>query len=932
MKSVNYLSILIVLFSVIFSGKAQELPPVEVYFPEDYGAESQNWAINQSLNGSIYVANNKGLLEFNGARWSVHPTPNKTIMRSVRVFESKIYTGFYMDFGYWEKNKLGDLLYTSLVKKNNITLEEDEQFWNILQLDEWLLFQSLQRIYLFNTKSNEYKVISSDVKITKMFKVRNDIFFQQLGKGIFKIEKGKSTLISDHTTLKNQVIIDVYYENGELLVLTEREGLLTIKGNEVNSWKNTKELLRGVTAYSAIRLKDNGFAIGSISNGIFLLDKEGNLVYNLTQKKGLTNNTVLSLFEDEDENIWLGLDNGINTINMNSPLRIFREQEGKIGTVYASIIYEDNLYLGTNQGLFVKKYPSEDTFEFIENTEGQVWCLTNIKGTLFCGHDSGTLIIKKRQIENKFNIQGTWNIREIDENTLLQGNYSGLYILKLVNGKWELRNKIEGFDNSSKSFEFYDDRIFVNHEYKGVFKLKTDSDYIKVTEVERDTTIENGLHSDLVKYHQKILYSFKNGIYSYSKDNFFVRDSVLSKLFTDEEYISGRLVYDKKNDLLWSFSKRNISYVKTNEINQEEIIRKIPISESLRKGAIGYENILPIGNEKFIKGINNGYLLLDIGENSEIKKEYKITIDYIYKSGINVSKEKIVIEDEGRFPSKENTLEFYYSMPYFSKINTPEYQYKLEGYSTSWSEWSTDSEVLFENLPFGSYTFQVRARIGNKKSENVASYTFEIDRPWYLSNLLISIYVLILAVFSFFMDRVYKRYYRKQREKLLERQEKEFRLKTLANEKELMKLKNEQLKVDVENKNRELATSTMSIIKKNELLSSIKKELTGATEKDIKKVIGIIDKNLNNTDDWQMFEEAFNNADKDFIKKVKTLHSELTPNDLRLCAYLRLNLSSKEIAPLLNISHRSVEVKRYRLRKKMDLEHDVNLTEYILNI
>ena len=80
----------------------------------------------------------------------------------------------------------------------------------------------------------------------------------------------------------------------------------------------------------------------------------------------------------------------------------------------------------------------------------------------------------------------------------------------------------------------------------------------------------------------------------------------------------------------------------------------------------------------------------------------------------------------------------------------------------------------------------------------------------------------------------------------------------------------------------------------------------------------LINKNLNTTDDWKLFEEAFNNADKDFLKNLKQKHPELTSNDLRLCTYLRLNLSSKEIAPLLNISSRSVEVKRYRLRKKME--------------
>ena len=124
----------------------------------------------------------------------------------------------------------------------------------------------------------------------------------------------------------------------------------------------------------------------------------------------------------------------------------------------------------------------------------------------------------------------------------------------------------------------------------------------------------------------------------------------------------------------------------------------------------------------------------------------------------------------------------------------------------------------------------------------------------------------------------------------------------------------------------------MSIIKKNELLNSIKKELKEGEEKGVRGVIKIIDSNLNNTDDWQVFKEAFNNADKDFIKKLKLIHTTLTPNDLRLCAYLRLNLSSKEIAPLLNISPRSVEVKRYRLRKKMNLAHNDSLTDYILNI
>ena len=180
---------------------------------------------------------------------------------------------------------------------------------------------------------------------------------------------------------------------------------------------------------------------------------------------------------------------------------------------------------------------------------------------------------------------------------------------------------------------------------------------------------------------------------------------------------------------------------------------------------------------------------------------------------------------------------------------------------------------------------------------------------------------------------VNKNYYRKQEENLIKKKQGEFEKTQLENEKVIMKLKNDKLRDDIESKNRELAASTMSIIKKNEFLNTIKKELTELKDNEmIKPVIKIIDKNLNVNSDWELFQEAFNNADKDFLKKVKERHPSLTPNDLRLCAYLRLNLSSKEIAPLLNISHKSVEIKRYRLRKKMELGTKVNLIHHILDI
>ncbi len=314
-------------------------------------------------------------------------------------------------------------------------------------------------------------------------------------------------------------------------------------------------------------------------------------------------------------------------------------------------------------------------------------------------------------------------------------------------------------------------------------------------------------------------------------------------------------------------------------------------------------------------------------------KEFEVFVNQIKNSEHNSNVKTYIDKSKtSTFENRQNTLEVDFSVPNYTKFSKTKYSYRLQGDSEQWSHWSHHSYVLFENLASGTYTFYVKAKIGDNLSSNVASYTFEISKKWYASNPMMLFYAFCILVFSFSMHTSYKKYYKKQEAKLLSKKQKEIELKELEATQEIMKLKNEKLLTDIENKNKELASSTMSMIKKNEFLNDIKKELQKEEGRNISNVVRIIDKNLNNTNDWKMFQEAFNNADKDFLKKMKSKHANLTPNDLRLCAYLRLNLSSKEIAPLLNISPRSVEVKRYRLRKKMNLGHGSGLTSYILEI
>ena len=924
-----------VLFSTI--SFAQERPPIDVFSPKDYGAETQNWSISQSKEKYIYVANNKGLLEYNGASWKLYLSPNETIIRSVNVIDNRIYTGCNSEFGYWQRNEFGLLFYTSLSKSLEIDFLEDEEFWNIISIDDYILFQSLKRIYIYDKTNNTYNVIDSETIIYKIFKVDESIYFQKTKEGIYKIENGKPKLVSNHIVLKNNRLVNIFSKEGKLLIETENNGFYILDNGSLSEWNipANKELSE-ISVFRSVQLRDGSFILGTRSNGILHLTQNGDIYFNIDIIHGLSNNTVHWVFEDAEDNIWLALENGINCVNIKSLFSVYRDNEGKIGTVRTSIVFNNNLYLGTNQGLFYKQIDAKEDFKLIEGIQEAVWSLKEINNTLFCGHDTGTSIIKYNRAEKIKGIQqGTWDIKPIDnsKDLLLQGNYNGLYVIQKINNNWLLRNKIQGFNLSSKFFEIYDNHVFVSHEYKGVFKIKMDDDFTKAIEIEKDTAIGKELNSSLIKYNNDLLFSYKEGVFKYDTiKKEFLKDTTLSALFLKEEYTSGRLVYNNKNtNTLWGFSKTNLNYLSPDKLSSVPKINKISLSKSLPKGLTGYENISHLNNRRYLIGTSTGFIIIDLDKVQN--KNRNIAINSITTNSINAEEEIVNITRNGFFKNKHNNIEFTYSVAEFEKYLDTEYQYQLEGMYPKWSNWSDSPLTTFKNLPHGNYVFKVRARVGNTMTKNVASYKFEIQKPWYLTRTMIAVYVFLTLLFSFILHNMYKRYYKLQREKIIQKTIKELELKELENKQQLMRFNNESLRQDIDNKNRELAISTMSLIKKNEFLNSIKKELQNAEDnKSIKQVIKIIDRNLNNTDDWHVFEEAFNNADKDFLKKIKSIHPTLTSNDLRLCAYLRLNLSSKEIAPLLNISSRSVEVKRYRLRKKMDLAHESSLTDYILEI
>lgn len=926
----------LLLFSFLLFG--QELPPIIKYPSTVYHAGNQNWMIEQDQNQFMYFANNEGLLEYNGAEWTLYPSPNETIIRSVKVIGNRIFTGSYMEFGYWERKESGRLQYTSLSQKIKTKLIEDEHFWNIIYLDKWILFQSFKRIYIYDSQRKSFQFINNHPYIFRCYKNNNSIYFQGVGEGLFEIVNGKSVLICDDQIIKNNRIVEIYPSDDGMLLQTERAGVFKLKGGLLTSYHFVSEDEINLNSiFSAKKLSDGGYALGTISNGIYILDSNGKIRHHIIQNLGISNNTVLSLLEDTDNNLWLGLDNGIDCINLQSPIRSFKDDGGYLGTVYASIVFGDYLYLGTNQGLFYRKQSTGGNFQMIAGTKGQVWSLMIYDNTLFCGHDLGTFVVSGNTVNHLYRQSGTWMFNKIDNHPdlLVQGNYNGLSILQKQGNTWVYRNKLLGHNISSRYFEIDSkNNIYVCHEYKGIVKLVVNPDFNSVKKLYTLSNPTKGKNIGLTKFNNVIYFAGKQGFFQLNETkNIFVRDNELSKIFDNEEYISGKLIVDNYNKM-WLFTKSYIYYFSSGNFTKGLKFHKIPIPANITNTMVGYENISHISNNKYLVGKTDGYFIINL--NDFRIKSHKVVLSSVVVNKLeNIEKNQSIVK-KGVLDSDENNIVFQYTVPQYNSFINVEYQYILEGLQSKWSEWNSRTSVSFKNLSPGDYIFKVRAKVANSNPENIATYSFTINKPWYATNLAIIIYLLLFIVLANYVNKMYQNYYHKQQDKLIEENNRLLEIAALENEKQLMQVRNEQLSQDVDAKNKELAVSTLSLIKKDELLAIIKEDLKKTAEtndgKSLKSVISSINSSISKDNTWNTFKEAFDSVDKDFLKKIKAAHPTLTSSDLKLCAYLRLNLSSKEIAPMLNISIRSVEIKRYRLRKKLNLLHDDGLVNYILSI
>lgn len=933
--------------------KSVGVPYIQNYPKAIYASGNQNWSITKDKNGVMYFGNAEGLLSFDGKYWQKYLMPNRQIVRAIAAdLNGKIYAGGFGEFGYWAlKNK--KLAYHSLIPLLPKGTILNDEVWKIFVEPNRVIFQSFSKIFIL--KKNKISLVKAPGAFLFLHRVQHRFFIEVLNQGLFELKDEKLVLIPNSQQLGTEGILSILpYKNNQFIIGTSKNGLFIFDGKQFKIFQTpANQYLKTYQLNNGTQVLNKYYAYGTILNGLVIIDENGKVVQRINKTSGLQNNTILCLYADNEQNLWAGLDNGIDRIELNSPLYFYFDKVGQFGTVYSSIIFNNKIYLGTNQGLFSSRWSADNPFNFklIPNSQGQVWDLTIINNELICGHNNGTFKILDDKIVWISKTNGGWTIKRLNsnQNLFVQGTYTGLSLFGSTTNGLTFSSKISGFEAPSRYVE-QDNKgdLWVAHAYKGLYKLTLNRSFTQVTSY-RYYDEKNGLPSNyninIFNLENKIVFSSDAGFFTYDE---------LSNRFTPYETLNKRIgSFAFANKIIPAGDKKYwfINHGKTALINFYEP-GKVQIDSnqfSILDGRMVqyYENISRIGNQIYLISVDDGFVIYNTNQTAEMAKN---KLPHVLIRRIEDITDKIFLLSETgananvlSIKNNRNNIRISYALPYYRQAKV-KYQYLLEGYSKAWSDWSFDTQKDFTNLSSGTYRFKVRVKIDDSFIGKETALIFKILRPWYLSNWAIFCYIILFIIVLVAGKKIYERKLKNDSEKITNRlqaeQDEILKQEAEANEKQIVKLQTEKLQAELASKNRELANSAMTLVYKNELLQKLSDEITKLkdengkrlSEDQTRKIQKVINDGMNDERDWHLFENSFNEAHESFFKKLKAEHPNLVPNDLKLCAYLRMNMSSKEMSSLLNISLRGVEIRRYRLRKKLAVPHDKNLTEFLMEL
>ncbi|MEN2399901.1 histidine kinase [Flavobacterium sp. MC2016-06] len=907
---------LLFFFFIASQIQAQELLPfVENYNKSDYQGDNQIWNVVQGNDNAMYFANNHYLLRYDGVIWEKYTLPNKTIIRSILIEGDKIYSGSYKEFGYWYR-KEGKMHYVSITKNLRLFDDKDnEEIWKIFRFNGSLYFQSFNDVFIYDGKT--ISKIKFPFLISYCFSIDKNLYVASVQDGIFKMNGKHIANPKGWNILKNTVVHAIEKYENDTYIFTQKKGVFIIEKNGLRAWNNPlNETLKSTTINVAKFIKGNKLIIGTGNKGVFILDLKSNSYKNIDRDNVLMNNSVLSIGFDKEDDLWLGLDNGIAHVEVNSPISFFYDNSGILGSVYSVATTNKGYLIASNHGIFEF---SSGKFNMMPNTQGQGWNITKIGSKYIIGHNDGTFAYDNGSLSKINGVSGGWNLSKSSINdTYFQSTYSGILVYNDLSnlGQYKIIKDL------AKPIKYVaqnkQNEIWAADNYRGLYRVILDNDYNtkKIENVTQQSKIKNDFGIKIFEFRKEILFLINNTWYTYN--------SITNKLEENELFnanfknVSDVVAIDEDHFMVLQNGILYHIYATGNKF-----VWNI-IQEKYYKGKLINENLRIFKNDNhYLLNLDDGFISLQLKYENKQPKALRV----------EAFSDDVLIENDSKIKfNKELKINVISGIYGASK---PNLFYKLNKSRDFVS--ISDGIILLNNLSSG-YHIVVIYKHDGASYEKVNEFDFKVAQPWYFSFWMILLYLLVIGGVLFFYYKWNKfRYTQKlklQAEELKHQREiLEVELKA-ENELNIQEYEKHILELELQTKSSEVAGKSLSIAKQSEMIENIQNILD--SEKDFNKLKSEIKKAIKinevNKHEWETFETNLNQIHNEFIINLTKKFPNLTPKDIKLCVYLKMNLSSKEIAPMMNISFRGVELHRYRLRKKLNLTQDENLSKFLLTV
>ena len=922
--------------------------PIRNFTPIDYKAGIQNIDFAQNRNLSVFVANNLGVLSYDGQEWKTHDFKTGKKKRSLAFDpdQNRLYMGSQGEFGYYHD----DWTYTSLVSLLPEAQQNFTEVWDVYLVGSQVYFCTFEGIYQYD--GQKIQVISPASSFEKSFLVNDQIFTQDPNGQLFEIQNGRLTSPYPQEQ-KNEIIAGLVALKDGLLIIY-KSGQIEFSTPFGVSWEHERlsTALSGTFVNQVIQLSDNRLAIATQRAGLFLYDLQSEKIEHLSTQNGLASNACLRSFQDYSGNLWIGMQNGLALVHLDAPMRLLGQEINLQGSGYDAYETSTGAYFTTSNGIYFLEQGTSNCV-FLKGTEGPSYRIQEIGGNIYASHHTGLFLLRGQQAIRLAHTDGLWQVKQLQSKPgyAIGGTYSGLYLFQ-INAQQVLEplRPLPGFSASSRFMEEdQQGNLWVGQYYLGLYRLSFSSDFseVSIQNISEQTDLPIKEQIILTRINDRLYLATKEGVYKIDPDRITLeRASEFAEVGQQPVYL---LSQDEKNRI-HIITENFIAYYDPISEDNYAFVRS-----SLYQLRYRLNNDLLHLSTQTSNGVlfsaNDGFIYY----NPDDEKSNQVD-PLLIRQISDVSKDQLLYQQlpfapadttfaDLSIPAWSRSLKMEVDFFQFSGLENQEYRFRLDGLNEDFGEWTTNPTKEYTNLRAGDYTLQIQSKDRVGQIVEGSAYHLIVQVPFYRSTLTKVIYLLLSLLLILFLMYLQRQRYRKkeaeqekaQQAALAQKQQKVQELQRKKDQ-DLHRLKEEKMESELQHINNLLAASTMNLVVKNEFIESIKNDLQDVkqksdrkdTRKNIEKIVREIESNLKVQEDWEQFQYHFDSVHGDFLSRLREYYPEISPNEQKLCAFLRLNLQTKDIANILGISVRGVEVARYRLRKKLELDTGQNLSKFIL--